>query len=1416
MPKPRQHLLLTGLVHLIACSTPADLTQPATTQPPPAALTIEVSSLLIGGTANVTVAGAAPGELVGVARSEALGLPTACFTELGGLCLDLRRPATVIGAARADGAGFAQFAVPIPANPALAGVQVCFQAAARRGPNGRSSTQSPPYCGLLDEDSDGDTVGDRDDVCPGSDDRADVDEDGSPDGCDPCPSDRANDSDNDGVCDSDDICIGYDDQNDLDEDGQPDGCDPCPLDPRDDSDHDGVCDSDDLCMGHNDHEDLDHDGQPDGCDVCPGWDDHLDTDEDGWPDGCDPCPTDWANDSDGDGVCDSDDICMGHNDHEDRDHDGQPDGCDPCPLDPDDDSDHDGVCDSDDPCMDHDDHEDRDHDGRPDGCDPCPSDPGDACEPDRDGDGVSDAIDVCPDVPDPAQRDADLDGFGDLCDRSPSCSASLTLLGDLPGGAWDSEARGVSTGGVFVVGSSITDTGPVPVRWGLDGLPEALPVGDVAIRYGVAYGVDGFGRVVGATTTATSCPPTGPCNVQAAQWSQTGELSLIGVLQAPWDASIAWAISETGGQIAGTVAGPTGSAGFLGAAGSPAQGIFPVSVVALRDVDATGAFAAGSWFSAEAGQRAMVYDRSTSGVSLGVVLPSAATALADGGQQYAGVGYNTTIGDTDAFWWWNGFGGYWFNLPGAEATGMSGDGLMITATQRPGDPAASAWLWDLTRDPAPVNLNDLVRACGTDLQDLTLAEVQGISSDGMTLVGTARHACGTREGWRLQLVRGAPDLTGADADADGVPDAVDRCPTVADPDQADLDGDDLGDACDGDDDADGTQDSLDLCPTTPDPQSDADGDGLGDACDSDACTNDVRDLPESDLDCGGTCSPCLEGASCRVGEDCTTGSCIDGACAAATCVDGIRNGAESDVDCGGGCEGCSAQADCGLGSDCASGVCLPLACGGSCASTICGDGLVTADEECDDGNLLDGDGCEPTCTLTPWVCGPLPAAVGGVLPAVTLHGDAIIDTDTGEIMDSRGVVVPPSIGGSYPPLDGVWVYTQPHRIATGPVRPITVFDFVSFQASEDAHIEVRGTNGLALLSKGVITVAGLLDASGADGGNGTTVAGRGGSAGPGGWPGIGAGAPGSWCNINPYLRAAGPAFGSAGTCGGEGGHGQSGFGGDGGGGGGGACGGVGGGGGGHVLPSIEGWPGTSGQSGLGSNGGEGCGAATPEILEGTVFYDISTHFGVIGGSGGGPGGYGGYGGPGGSAGAGGGRPASNGAPGGGGGGGGAVLLCSPAGIHIAETGQIVARGGTGGTGGRPGSNSSNGLTPQYCTGPSGGGGGAGGTAAGGGGGGGAGGHVHLHAPLDEVQIATHAPDRPAIDVRGGDGTIETYPGFATSGGSGRCGGSSGTRGGASGTGGQGMVGMSGLVSCLSFECSSDAFAVGPGVLPDPL
>jgi C1A family cysteine protease len=73
-----------------------------------------------------------------------------------------------------------------------------------------------------------------------------------------------------------------------------------------------------------------------------------------------------------------------------------------------------------------------------------------------------------------------------------------------------------------------------------------------------------------------------------------------------------------------------------------------------------------------------------------------------------------------------------------------------------------------------------------------------------------------------------------DADGDGVEDSSDNCSSVSNPDQADMDGDGIGDACDPDIDGDGDLNEADNCvPVSNADQADMDGDGAGDVCDMD-------------------------------------------------------------------------------------------------------------------------------------------------------------------------------------------------------------------------------------------------------------------------------------------------------------------------------------------------------------------------------------------------------------------------------------------------------------------------------------------------------------------------------------------------------------------------------------------------------
>ncbi|EKF75029.1 hypothetical protein A11A3_06231 [Alcanivorax hongdengensis A-11-3] len=83
------------------------------------------------------------------------------------------------------------------------------------------------------------------------------------------------------------------------------------------------------------------------------------------------------------------------------------------------------------------------------------------------------------------------------------------------------------------------------------------------------------------------------------------------------------------------------------------------------------------------------------------------------------------------------------------------------------------------------------------------------------------------------LATNTPSTRNADQDHDGIPDVTDNCPAIANADQADADGDGIGDVCDDDRDGDGVPNDTDNCPFTANAdQADVDSDGIGDVCDA--------------------------------------------------------------------------------------------------------------------------------------------------------------------------------------------------------------------------------------------------------------------------------------------------------------------------------------------------------------------------------------------------------------------------------------------------------------------------------------------------------------------------------------------------------------------------------------------------------
>ncbi len=83
----------------------------------------------------------------------------------------------------------------------------------------------------------------------------------------------------------------------------------------------------------------------------------------------------------------------------------------------------------------------------------------------------------------------------------------------------------------------------------------------------------------------------------------------------------------------------------------------------------------------------------------------------------------------------------------------------------------------------------------------------------------------------------------------------------------------------------------------------------------------------------------------------------------------------------------------------------------SCTVTRCGNGIVTAGEECDDGNRRAGDGCENDCTVTREVC-PTPLRLDGAEVALRHLGEP----RGNETLMFSGILVPPA-GSALDPRD---------------------------------------------------------------------------------------------------------------------------------------------------------------------------------------------------------------------------------------------------------------------------------------------------------------------------------------------------------------------------------------------------------------
>ncbi|MEX1193647.1 MAG: thrombospondin type 3 repeat-containing protein [Dehalococcoidia bacterium] len=216
-----------------------------------------------------------------------------------------------------------------------------------------------------------------------------------------------------------------------------------------------------------------------------------------------------------------------------------------------------------------------------------------------------------------------------------------------------------------------------------------------------------------------------------------------------------------------------------------------------------------------------------------------------------------------------------------------------------------------------------------------------------------------------------------DSDADGVPDnyqsLTDNCPVDANPTQANVDGDALGDACDPDIDNDGILNGADNCPSNANAgQQNLDGDTLGDACDpdleNDTVPNTIDNCPtvvnpgQADINGNGIGDHCddIDGDGIYDAFD----NCVAVANASQSNIDGdaLGDACDSDRDGDGkpnAVDNCPNNANPSQADQDGDGL------GDACDPDIDGDGVTNGSDGCptvleDVDGAGDGDGCPDT------------------------------------------------------------------------------------------------------------------------------------------------------------------------------------------------------------------------------------------------------------------------------------------------------------------------------------------------------------------------------------------------------------------------------------------------------------------------
>jgi cysteine-rich repeat protein len=124
------------------------------------------------------------------------------------------------------------------------------------------------------------------------------------------------------------------------------------------------------------------------------------------------------------------------------------------------------------------------------------------------------------------------------------------------------------------------------------------------------------------------------------------------------------------------------------------------------------------------------------------------------------------------------------------------------------------------------------------------------------------------------------------------------------------------------------------------------------------CGNGTCDSGESTASCPADCIPPCGNGTCEGSETCTN---CEGDCGLCFCGNTTCDPTETCTDCAGDCGPC--EPVCGDAQCTGTETCT--ACPGDCGPCppVCGNSVVEPGEQCDDGNVVGGDGCSANCQI---------------------------------------------------------------------------------------------------------------------------------------------------------------------------------------------------------------------------------------------------------------------------------------------------------------------------------------------------------------------------------------------------------------------------------------------------------------------